>query len=131
MAAPEKWWIVALPARPTAQEVIASPSKPGAPQWLYISGPYPTKAKAQAALTKKNKPPDLPGIPNPLSGLSDIGKVGHWLGDIVLHIVDGAMWRSIGWLLLGAVLVFAGIYLWFRTSATYDELQSAIIGVVK
>ena len=29
-------------------------------------------------------------------------------------LTDPSMWRSLGWILLGAVLVIAGIYLWLK-----------------
>ena len=130
MAAPERWWIVAHPERPTAATVISSAGRPGGPEWIVVAGPFPTKAAAQASLTQRDKPPTIP-LPNPFKPLTDLGKVGHWIGDVVLHLTDGAMWRSLGWLLLGAFLVIAGIYLWFRTSGTYKDLESAALGAVK
>lgn len=137
MAAPERWWILTASVVSRGQQqyrIVESPSRPpDGPVSHVAAGPFGTKAQAEKALNKLENPP-LPGgihLPNPFAPLTDIGKIGHWVGDFVLHLTDGAMWRSIGWLLLGAWLVIAGIYLWFRTSSTYENLQSAVLGSVK
>lgn len=128
MAARERWW-VGIKKGADRGIVIESPSKPTGYQT--VLGPFPTRAAAEKFAQPPTTIPRTPTITNPLSGLSDIGKVSHWLGDAVLHVTDGAMWRSLGWLALGALLVIAGIYLWFRTSATYSNLQSAVVGTAK
>jgi len=121
--APQKWWVINVPVgHATPYTVIQAPAKPE----LYAAGPFPTQAKAQEWITSKEQ--KFPQLPNPLSG---IGAVGHWVGLAVEHLADGAMWRSLGWLLLGMILVIAGVYLWFRTSASYEQLQSAVLGTVK
>lgn len=52
------------------------------------------------------------GVADATSGwLKDIG---HWIGEAVAHILDVHMWRSIGWITLGIVLLTAGIFLWLR-----------------
>lgn len=131
MAARERWWIVQQPGRAgwLGAQVVSAPSRPA----NAIGGPYPTKAAAEEELADRTqaRKSGPPLIPNPLSGLSSIGKIAHWIGDAVLHAVDLPMWRSLGWIALGAVLLMAGIYLWFRTSATYKDLQSAVLGTVK
>lgn len=40
--------------------------------------------------------------------------IGHWIGVAVAHLIDVHMWRSIGWITLGLVLLTAGIFLWLR-----------------
>lgn len=47
-------------------------------------------------------------LPNPLSGVAGA------LEAFYHAITDGAMWRSLGWLLLGMVLFLAGTALWLR-----------------
>ena len=140
MAAPEKWWVIkrVTSARSGQQlEAVESPTRPPTTsQSTTVAGPLPSKAAAEKWIAATEAGPvkvklpdiDLPHIPNPLSG---IGAVGHWLGEAVLHIIDAPMWRSLGWIVLGALLVIAGIYLWFRTSATYKDLESSITGAVK
>lgn len=129
MAPPQRWWVV-IKAHSTDVQVIEDFKRPTGYETVF--GPFATRAEAQkvAATTGKPLEPAKPpiSIPNPLSG---IGAVGHWLGEAVLHAIDLPMWRSIGWIVLGAILVMAGIYLWFRTSATYKELESSITGAVK
>lgn len=41
-------------------------------------------------------------------------EIGHWIGEAVSHILDSYMWRSIGWITMGLVLLTAGIFLWLR-----------------
>ncbi len=119
------WWVISTggESRVTPFEVVESASKPAGS----VAGPFPTKTAAQAWITAREQkfPVD---IPNPLSG---IGAVGHWIGTIVEHLTDTAMWRSLGWMALGIMLIASGIYLWFRTSATYKGLESAVIGTAK
>lgn len=50
-----------------------------------------------------------PNLPNPFADVS--GLVGE-AGVLIRAVTDGKMWRSLGWLLLGLVLMLAGIYLW-------------------
>jgi hypothetical protein len=87
-----------------------------------LTGPFATQAAAeQAVRTKKGVTPPSTGatletgvpsgVPNPLSGLAAIAaalaKFAGYLGDI-------SMWRSLGWLLLGAVMIILGILLWLK-----------------
>lgn len=125
MAARERWW-VGIKKGADRGTVIESPSKPTGYQT--VLGPFPSKAAAEKFAQPPTTIPKTPSFPNPLS---DLGKVAHWLGDAVLHATDGAMWRSLGWLALGAFLVIAGIYLWFRTSQSYQDIQSAVVGTAK
>jgi hypothetical protein len=50
-------------------------------------------------------------IQNPLSGLAAIGAA---LAKLVGYLSDLALWKSIGWLLLGGVLILAGVLLWLK-----------------
>lgn len=47
------------------------------------------------------------------SGLG-LTEIGHYVGDFVTHLTDGAMWRSLGWLALGLVLMIVGILMLLR-----------------
>lgn len=128
MAAPERWWL-AIKAHSTDIKIIESAAKPTG--YETVLGPFATRQQAEQSRGQIGRPrvnQTAPSIPNPLSG---IGAVAHWIGKAVLDITDAAMWRSLGWLALGALLVIAGIYLWFRTSGTYKDLQSAVLGTVK
>ena len=48
-------------------------------------------------------------LSNPIAWL---GAIAHWIGEAVAHILDVHMWRSIGWITLGIVLLVLGIFLW-------------------
>jgi hypothetical protein len=123
------WWVI-FDTRPgqAADRVVESATRPPGKPGELVEGPFPTKAAADAAAAPGKRPTGNPSIPNPLSG---IGAVGHWIGAAVEHLTDGAMWRSLGWLALGGILVIAGIYLWFRTSSTYKSLESSVTGAAK
>jgi hypothetical protein len=87
----------------------------------FLAGPFRTKQAAQAyedAIGKNTliPPPGTPvvgnvQVPNPLSGLAAIGAA---LAKAVGYLSDLSMWRSLGWLLLGAVLIILGIVLWLK-----------------
>jgi hypothetical protein len=57
--------------------------------------------------------PTIPGASaaNPLAGLGDVAAA---LKAFYSAVTDGKMWRSVAWILLGALLVFNGIVLWLR-----------------
>ena len=59
-------------------------------------------------------------VSNPLAWL---GAIAHWIGEAVAHILDVHMWRSIGWIVLGVVLMVAGILLWLKKE---NYLPSAV-----
>ena len=46
-----------------------------------------------------------------LSNAAAIFDVAHWIGELVTHLTDIFMWRSLGWILLGLVLLVVGILL--------------------
>lgn len=61
----------------------------------------------------------LPQVKDPLIWLRDIG---HWIGEFVEHVLDVHMWRSIGWITLGIVLMVLGIFLWLGKSGQVEPL---------
>jgi hypothetical protein len=50
----------------------------------------------------------LPAIERGLSTL------GHWAAVLVSNLTDVHLWISLGWLLLGAALIFTGVMLWLK-----------------
>lgn len=94
---------------------------------------WTTEAEAQAVADKYNKQPpskresgtnppdapsDFPKLSNPLDGIQEIG---HWLGVVVTAITDVSMWRSLGWLLLGGILLISGLFLWLKDKGVIPE----------
>ena len=55
--------------------------------------------------------PATASVPAPLSGITTVIE-GIWAG-----ITDGKFWRSLGWLLLGIVLMLLGVSWWLGPSA--------------
>ena len=139
MAAGAKpWWVVigsssatgsaTLPAwlyeAATAADADAAATKDGHTGITATEGPFTTKAQAQTAangITQGEAPGPgvgavegaassaVSGISSAVSGISE---VGHFLGKLVTDVTDGAMWRSIGWILLGLVLIVIGMVMW-------------------
>lgn len=77
-----------------------------------LFGPYDTKADAQQAVQGKGANPvtaPTPGggpvLPNPFTD------VAHALSAFYDVLTNGKMWRSLGWLLLGVILMFSGIFM--------------------
>jgi hypothetical protein len=118
------WYVITYrktPQDPFTVQVSQKPFPPG--QALVDSGPYATQAAAEAAAQKLRTAP-VPGtsIPNPFSW---VGAVAHWIGDFALHITDAPMWISIGWITLGAILIFSGIMLWLKIPQQAGKLGLA------
>lgn len=137
MAAPEQWWVIWSVAASGLKygqrqfHIVESPSKPkptgtGA-ALTTVEGPYRSKKAAEAAVGSStgttgvgtnpaiggaglaNQPPALPSNP--------LGAIGHWIGELVAHLTDAAMWRSIGWLALGILCIFTGVLLWIKQTS--------------
>jgi hypothetical protein len=130
MAAPEQWWVVIQQhgkGQAISYSVVASATTPG----NVDSGPYATKAEADAALSNATASGANPvsgiaanvSIPNPFSW---VGAIAHWVGDLVGHLTDAAMWKSIGWMTLGIVLVIMGILLWVKQNAASGPMPVPI-----
>jgi hypothetical protein len=68
--------------------------------------------------------PGVPSIPNPFSWT---GAVAHWIGKLVLDVTDVHMWISLGWILLGIVLMWIGAYAFVRLSEPYARAQQAVV----
>lgn len=61
-----------------------------------VKAPTPGSNVAAAASAAEAAPAAFTSVQNALSGIYD-------------KLTDGKMWRSLGWLLLGVILMFAGV----------------------
>ena len=69
---------------------------------------------------------DVLGIPGGVMDTAHaIDEVGSALVGFFELITDKFMWRSLGWLVLGAALLITGIVLWTK-KAGYDVLPSVV-----
>lgn len=101
-------------------------------------------AQAQAVAAKKypgspagqnltsqgtSTPPSGNASVSPLTRFTDIATA---LSAFYAKVTDGKMWRSVGWLLLGVVLIIFGLVLWIGPGAVkaspYGRAFSAIRG---
>ena len=56
-------------------------------------------------------------LPNPLAALGS-------LEAFYQVITDGKLWRSLGWVLLGVILIMAGVYLWIAPGVAGKALAA-------
>jgi hypothetical protein len=93
----------------------------GAPRGINVHGEKPFGVLPQALVGALGTL-GITGIPGSggtaLSGLGGLfgglTEIGHFFGVLVSNLTDVHMWISLGWLLLGALLVFWGILLWLK-----------------
>lgn len=128
MAAPEQWWVIAyLPlGSPWTYKVFqGSKTQAQAEARLAVNGkllgPYPSKADAEAATKKQLSNPNAKPVIT-IPGQGALGAIGHWIGEAVAHVLDAPMWRSIGWIALGIVLMTLGIFLWLGKAGQVEPL---------
>lgn len=58
-------------------------------------------------------------ITQPVKGIEEIGAV---LKAVYTTVTDGKMWRSLGWLLLGIIVLLFGVWLWVRKELSGGNL---------
>jgi hypothetical protein len=99
---------------PTAQKAKDQVKNVAEGQPVNADGPFKTRADAQAAesdnrkkIAKKEQAGSLPNL-NPLSGIEGL------FSGFFQVLTDGKMWRSLGWIVLGLVLLFMGVSLWLK-----------------
>lgn len=93
--------------------------------WYNIQGPFSTQAQANAAIPAIAAKNPAPGVLQQLGGpFADVADAAHALAGIGAFLTDawgmlsdGKMWRSLGWLLLGILLMLTGIGLWIGPAA--------------
>lgn len=97
-------------------------------------GPFTSLKDAQDAYKTGATPASTPipglkinpdgsySLSNPLSGLQAIAKV---MADIGSALTNGKMWRSLGWLMLGLVLVYLGVRMWYGGSLGQAGVSAA------
>lgn len=131
------WWVLQKPGGlPRAPGVLgftvveaadrAAAQQQAGPEGKVAAGPFSTRAEALAAEGKLDAggTPQAPGatgfsIPNPLHGVDELA--GAVTGFFRV-ITDAALWRSLGWLLLGLALMVMGLVLWLRKSGVIPDV---------
>lgn len=89
----------------------------GDQQLVKWKGPFATQAEAQAAARPQQQ------SVNPINDIVNAAQNSGWAGlvlemeRIYAGVTDGKMWRSLGWLLLGVLLMIMGALLMARQSA--------------
>lgn len=147
MASTDPWWVIEAnigASSPTYQVVQGPPPGPN-PAFtvtangtsVKVTGPFASQAAAQATIPKGAAMgpggPTAPGAAAPntsvpgTSGLfSAFSSIANALTAFYDEITNGKMWRSLGWLVLGIVLMFIGVLLWIGP----DLLKRSPAGVI-
>jgi len=146
-----KWWVIrensGLPRDPNtivyattqatsrAAATAYANQRPGA---SVSAGPYATQTEANNWIDRKigaapgTKPTlpvqtshakgyKLPKLPNPLSGLDEIGAVAD---AVYRAVTDITFWRSVGWITLGLVLLIMGLSMWMKNAGITAKMPS-------
>jgi hypothetical protein len=132
MASTDPWWVIvgtSYGSQPTFDIFQASQAdaETRSKQIVEVStqqnlfGPYQTKADAQQAAGGQGADPVTAPTAggNPLSGVeAPFTDTAHALSGFYEKLTDGKMWRSLAWLLLGVILMFAGATMIIGPSAS-------------
>lgn len=110
-----------------------------------LDGPFATKAAAQAAIDAARGQPvgtaepapnpnmqkieqDIPVIGPAMSTLQNVGDAAATtatamsaIAEFFASLTQANTWRSLGWILLGAVLLISGIVLWLKQAGVIPE----------
>jgi hypothetical protein len=134
----DPWWVVEanIGASSPTYQVEQGATKPDARLVLTangttvkVTGPFATQAAAQATIPAGASTgpggPTAAGVnPSPTAVFSSIQNA---LSAFYDKLTDGKMWRSLGWLLLGVLLMITGVALWIGPSA----MRMSPIGVAR
>lgn len=83
--------------------------------WRVKGGPYATEADANAAIPAIQQSSPAPG--EVAQNFPVVSSVTNALSTIYDNFTDVKMWRSLGWLLLGILLIISGLALWLGPTA--------------
>lgn len=94
-------------------------------------GPFATQAEAQKAKDAHPATGPLSAVHSAASGADQVVKsgtsglaaIGGSLAGLGAAITDGKMWRSLGWLVFGVLMLLFGVFLWVR-----KELEGGGLG---
>lgn len=100
--------------------------------WFNIRGPYPTQAAANSALPAIAAANPAPGEFQQVTGGGqqnaaqgagiNFSSITNALTAFYRAVTNGKMWRSLGWLLLGLLLILFGASLWIKGSVSPASL---------
>lgn len=91
-----------------------------------ISGPFPSQTAAQTFITAHPNGPNpesstnitVPQIPNPVGGIFEVAAVFKAFFQQITRV---EMWRSLAWIVGGAIMVIAGAVLWLKKEGVIPD----------
>ena len=79
--------------------------------WNVVGGPYANEDDALAAIPGIQKAAPAPGAFQQATGVN-FSSVTNALTAFWKQLTNYRMWRSLGWLFLGVLLIFVGLFMW-------------------
>lgn len=86
--------------------------------WANVHGPYKSQQDAQNAIAGIQKASPAPGAFQQITGVNPnvFSSIQNALTAFYDAVTNGKMWRSLGWLILGVLLMIMGVALWLKGS---------------
>lgn len=81
--------------------------------WVNVHGPYTSQAQANAAIPGIQSASPAAGALQQATGVNPnvFSSIENGISAFYDKLTDGKMWRSLGWILLGILLIFIGLAL--------------------
>lgn len=108
--------------------------------WFNINGPYASQAEANAAIPSIQQQNPAPGefqqitaggeAPAAAGGGVNFSSIQNALTAFYDVLTNGKMWRSLGWLLIGIIILIIGIALWVGRPISKLTPAGAALGSV-
>jgi hypothetical protein len=95
-------------------------------------GPFATEAEAKTAQAPVQIPVNpAENIVNAAENADPLGGIAGALGAFFKAVTDGKMWRSLGWLVLGILLMLFGVLLWIGPAGARRSPFGVVASVAK
>jgi hypothetical protein len=82
--------------------------------WYNITGPYASQSDANAAIAGVQQQNPAPGLAQQFHFTNPFSSIEQALSAFYDILTNYKMWRSLGWLVLGIILMIAGLALWLK-----------------
>ena len=125
------WWV-----QKSTNDLRKADTSPGS-GWIQIPGAADTDTEQQAGQQFLNDvvAGDFGTSWNPVTNVANAAGISspftsieHGLSAFYDVLTNGKMWRSLGWLALGIVLMLAGLGWWLKGATPAGQIVSAVRG---
>lgn len=95
--------------------------------WSNVNGPFPSQTAANKAINGIQAKNPAPGLAQQFG--APFSSVQNALTAFYRAVTNGKMWRSLGWIVLGLVMIIMGVSLWIKGTITPADAL-ALAGVL-